>query len=141
MAYTNALGIIEKLRDLLRTPVLAQTPTMTLNLDEPINLVFSDLPMLSTYPVREDFVLEESTNNQNKKHLTVRIEVRVKGGPSSSICTPLINTIADTIRANPRLDGLATYVEIQSIQWASDTTSSGIVSGAALDVMVQYLIA
>ena len=139
MTYTNALAIIETIRDLITAPVTALYPDITLNLDEPINLVYSDLPSISVYPLREDFQYEESFGSSDKKHLAVRVELRMKGGPASTVCTPVVNAIAAAIKADVRLGGLATYVELQSIQWGNDTTGSGAVCGAAVDIQVQYL--
>ena len=141
MGYTNALAIVQKISDLINAPVKALVPTMSFNLDEPINPVFSDLPLVSTYPIREDFVYDESTNGSDKKSLSIRIEFRMKGGPASTVCTPIVNAIAAALKASPRLDGLAIYVELQSIQWANDTTGSGNVCGAAIDVQVFYFAA
>lgn len=141
VTFTNVLPIITKLKDLITGPVTALVPLATIALDEPINFVFSDLPMVNVYPLTEAFVFDESTSREDKKHLSVRVELRLAGAPASSLCTPIMNAICTAIRANPRLDGLATYVELQGLQWANDSTSSGSVSGMSLDLDVQYFTA
>jgi hypothetical protein len=138
VSFTNVLPIITKIKDLITGPVTALIPLVTISTDEPINYVFSDLPMLNVYPIKEDFVFDESTNSEDKKHLAVRIELRLAGAPASSLCTPIMNAICAAIKANKRLDGLAVYVELQGLQWANDSTSSGAVSGMSLDLEIQY---
>ena len=136
--FTNALAIAQELKTIITAPALAVVPGMTFNLDEPVNLVWDDLPVVSTYPVSEEYNYDESTGASDKKHLRLRIEVRVKSGPASVVCTPVVNAVCAAIKANRSLNGLAQYVELQTIQWANDNTGSGVVSGAAVDVLVQY---
>lgn len=138
--FTDALSVAQAIKTKITAPVTALVSTMSFNLDEPINLVYSDLPMVSTYPVREDYNYEESTTTHHKKHLTLRVEIRMAGGPASSTCTPVVNAISDAILGDRTLGGLAQYVELQSIQWANDNTGSGVVSGAAVDILVQYFV-
>lgn len=135
--FTNSTAILTKIKSILDAGVTLQN--VNISLDEPLNLIYSDLPAISIYPIREDFIYEESYN-QDKKHLSVRIELRMKNGPASNTCSPVINQIAGLLKSNRTLDGLADYVELQSIQWANEQIEQGIVSGASLDIQVQYLV-
>jgi hypothetical protein len=135
--FTNALNILDYIKTLVANNV---APGITnVYLDEPLDLVYSDLPLIAIYPIKEDFVYDSSTNTEDKKQLSIRIEIRLPGGPASSTCTPVLNTIATAIKADKWLGGLSDYTELQTIQWANDTTSNGKVSGASLDIQVNYL--
>jgi hypothetical protein len=135
--FTNSLAIINQIKTDLTSALTV--PNLTINLDEPLDLVYSDLPTLSIYPLKEDFVFSDSFT-QDKKQLFIRIELRMVSGPASTICTPVINDISTAIKADRTLGNLADYVELQSIQWANDKTESGYVCGASLDLQVDYLI-
>ena len=137
--YSNAVAIIARLRSTLTAPVQALVPAMTLNLDEPLSLVYSDLPALAIYPIKEDLLPDESFT-QDKKALSLRIELRMKSGPASTVCTPVINAACAAIKADRTLGGLADCVEIQSLQWANDNSESGVICGASIDLVVNYLI-
>jgi hypothetical protein len=137
--YSNAVAIIDRIRTTLTAPVQGLVPGMSLNLDEPLSLVYSDLPALAIYPIKEDLLPDESFT-QDKKSLSLRIELRMKSGPASTICTPVINTVCAALKADRTLGGLAVYVEIQSLQWANDNSESGVVCGASIDLVVFYLI-
>ena len=140
MIFTNVQPILAKLKALITTPVTALLPLVTISTDEPLNFVTSDLPLLNIYPIKEDFIFDESTSGEDKKHLSIRIEIRMAGAPSSTLCTPVMNAICAAIRANLRLDGLVVYTELQTLQWANDSTSSGSLSGMSLDLEVQYFV-
>ena len=133
--FTNSTAIMTQ----IQTDLNAASLGIPINLDEPLELVYDDLPSISIYPVREEFIYDGSYN-QDKKQLAIRIELRMKGSPASTYCSPVINTIASTIKADRLLGGLADYVELQSIQWANDITEKGYVCAASLDLTVDYLI-
>jgi hypothetical protein len=135
--FTNAPAILTYLKTLIETNVT--NPSFNVNLDEPIELVYEDLPSIAIYPIREDFNYDESFS-QDKKNLSLRIEIRMKGSPASTIATPIVNQISTLIKADRTFAGLAEYVEIQSLQWANDRSEKGLVCGAALDLQVNYLI-
>lgn len=132
--FTNATEILTQLKTLIDGTALG----ITVNLDEPLELVYDDLPSISIYPLREEFIYDGSYN-QDKKQLAIRIELRMKGSPASTYCTPAINTIATALKADRTLAGLADYVELQSLQWANDITEKGYVCAASLDLQVDYL--
>ena len=138
MGYTKCLDIINRIKTTITAPVIAQVPTMEIVIDEPVNLVFSELPNIAIYPMTEQFIYAESFNQNDRKQLMVRVELRMKGGPSSQVCTPVVNTICAAIKADRTLGGLVTYVEIQMIQWANEQTGSGVLSGSAIDIQVNY---
>ena len=135
MSFTNSTAILTQIQTDLTTANLG----ITINLDEPLELVYDDLPSISIYPLREEFIYDGSYN-QDKKQLAVRVELRMKGSPASSICTPIMNTIASAIKADRTLNGLADYVELQSLQWANDITEKGYVCASSLDLQIDYLI-
>ena len=136
--FTNALAIITHIKaDLAAIPTLPDG--ININLDEPITLVYEDLPSLSVYPLREEYLAEDSFQSESKKRLLVRVELRLKGSPASTLCTPVINLICDAIRADRTLGGNVDYVEIQSIQWANDIAKEGYVCGASIDLQIDYL--
>lgn len=135
---SNALEILHYLRDNLEAPLTLAVPAMRVTLDEPLTLVYSDLPSCSIYPVREDFVPDESSNSSDKQHLALRVELRMPGAPASTVCTPVLNVITQALKSDLRLGGLADYVEAQTIQWASETVAEGPVCAASLDILVAY---
>lgn len=137
--FTQVLPIMDKIQSDLITPITSLVHGITINLDEPLNLVYTDLPTLCIYPVKEDFDYNGSDNVQDKKNLFLRLELRMKKGPASTVCTPVINQIVATLKADRTLGGLADYVEFQTIQFANEQTESGQVCGASLDIQVDYL--
>lgn len=139
MAFTIVQEIIAQVIADITGPVQALIPGIAIHEDEPLELNYPDLPMVAVYPYKEDYIYEESFE-QGKKRLALRVEVRLKGSPASSVASPVINTIVSALQADPWLGGLATYVEHQSIQWANAKTSSGLACGASLDIQVDYLI-
>lgn len=140
MSFTNAPAILAKVKAILIGPITALVPTISVSTDEPVNFVFSDLPLLNIYPVKEDFIFDESTNNEDKKHLSLRVELRMACSSASAVCTPMMDAICIALKANRRLDGLAVYTELQGLQWANESTSSGSVGGMSLDIEVQYFV-
>lgn len=134
--YTNAVAILNQIKSILTTSVVITD--LTISLDEPLDLIYSDLPSIAIYPLKEDLLYDEGYS-QDKKQLSVRLELRMKSGPASTVCTPVVNTICSAIKANRTLGNLADYVEIQTIQWANDKTESGYVCGASVDIVINYL--
>lgn len=137
--FTNSSVILEQLKNQITASVINLLPTASIALDEPLDLVYDNLPEVCIYPMTEQFVYEESFS-QDKKLLNLSIEIRMKSSPASSVCTPVVNAICDAIKADLHLAGLADYVELQTIQWANDKTTEGQVCGAAISVAVSYLI-
>jgi len=134
--FTNCQAILNQIQSDLQAAI----PAIPVFIDEPLNLVYADLPNIALYPVREDFVYDESFQSEDKKRLIIRVELRMAGGPASSLCSPIINTIAAAIRADRTLAGMAMYVELQGVEWANDTVSQGKVCGASLDIQVDNLV-
>ena len=139
MSFSAAVQILEQIVADLTAPVTTLLPKVTITLDEPLTLVYTDLPSVSIYPMREEFLYDESFSD-DKKQLSVRIEIRCTKGPASTVCAPIIEAIVTAIKADRTLGGTAQYVEPQTIQWANDITSSGAVCGASLDLQVNYLV-
>ena len=132
MSFTNNVAIIEQVITDITSAVSSYNIT-NINNDEPINLIYSDLPSIAVYPVKEDFIYDESSSNNDSKKLYLRIELRMKNGPASIVCSPVI-------KADRTLNQLAIYVERQSIQWANEQISQGQVCGASLDLEITYFI-
>ena len=139
MSFTNNVAIIEQVITDITSAVSSYNIT-NINNDEPINLIYSDLPSIAVYPVKEDFIYDESSSNNDSKKLYLRIELRMKNGPASIVCSPVINSISDAIKADRTLNQLAIYVERQSIQWANEQISQGQVCGASVDLEITYFI-
>jgi len=135
--FTNNVAIIAQVISDITSAVSTYSIT-NINNDEPLNLIYSDLPAIAVYPVREEFIYDDSSSNSEKKKLALRIELRMLGGPASIVCSPVINSISDAIKADRTLNGLAVYVERQSIQWANEQISQGQICGASLDLEIEY---
>lgn len=136
--YTKSLEILTQIKADMVSIIATLPANITINLDEPITLVYDDLPSLSAYQIRED-LLPEDSYSQYKKRLLVRIELRMVGSPASTLCTPVVNLICAKLKADRTLGGLADYVELQSIQWANDIVASNYVCGASIDIQIDYL--
>jgi hypothetical protein len=140
MAFTNAPAILTQIKSQITTALSTLLPSASISLDEPLDLVYDNLPEICVYPLTENFVYDESFNSASKKLLNVRIEIRMKSGPASSVATPILNAIASNLKADLRLNGLVDYLELGSIQWANDKTMEGNVCGCSLDVSLSYLV-
>jgi len=138
--YTNSLAIIQRIQADLITSITPLLPGLKVNLDEPNSYVWTDLPVMCVYPMKEDYVEESASQNQDFKQLHVVIECWQKSGPSSVISTPIIQAIAASIKADRTLGGLAMYVELGTIQWANTQIGSGLASAASLEIRVDYYI-
>ena len=136
---TNSLAILNQIKDQVTTATSSLLPTATISLDEPIDLVYDNLPEICIYPISEDLIYDESFS-EDKNQLSIRIEIRLVSGPASVVCTPILNAIGDNLKSDLRLNGLSDYLEIQRIQWANDKTADGNVCGASIDLQVNYLV-
>ena len=137
--YTNSTAIMEEIKTILTNGLSASNPDLTIILDEPIILDYNSLPLLCIFPMKEDYSYDESFGSEYKKDLSVNISIRLKGKPASSLATPFVNSICDLIHSNRDLNGLADYVEIQTIQWGNDRVEEGYVCGASIDLQIKYL--
>lgn len=133
-SFTLAQEILDQIK-----ANLAAVTDIRITLDEPLEYVWEDLPEINLFPVQEDFSFENSSNSQDDKQLQVRLALKMPGGPASSVCTPVINAICEGIRQDRTLNGLAYYVELQSIKWFNDKISEGHVCAATLEFTVNYL--
>ena len=133
--FTNALTILTYLKTMFTNGI----STINVNLDEPLEIVYNDLNTISIYPIKEDFLYDESYG-QDKKSLALRVEVRMKGGPASTVATPVLNQITALLKSDLHLGGLADYMELETVQWGNDRIEQGLVCGCSLDLTIKYLI-
>lgn len=136
--FSRAIEILQQIQTDITAPVTNILPSIKINLDEPIDPIYEDLPLIAIYPVKETFDLQESAGTETYKHLFLRIEIRLLGIPASLVATPIVNAISSAIQADQFLGGLAVYVELGDINWASDRVAKGNICGASLDIQVDY---
>jgi len=138
--FTNALAIIQRIQADLAASIPTYLPGVTIYLDEPLDIIYTDLPVMVISPNKEEFIYDSESQNQDKKRLLVKILLFVKGGPSSSLCSPIMNYVVSALKADRTLGGLAMYVEFQGLEWLSGEDIDGRVSGASLEVMIDYFV-
>lgn len=136
--YTNSTNILNQIKTQITTATASILPDADITNDEPIELIYDSLPQICIYPLKEELLYDESFS-QDKKSLSIRIEVRQKGSPASSVSTPVVNAICDNLKGS-KLAGLVDYIELQTIQWANDRTTEGNVCGSSIDIIINYLI-
>ena len=143
--FTNAAAILQRIQADVTAGLDALLPGVPVNLDEPVDLIYEDLPYVAIYPVNEGYLAESESQPDDKKRLTLRLVYRAKAGPlhggsAALVCTPVINAISAAIKADLWLGGLASYVELQGIDWGNADFGKGQVAGSSLEVQVDYFI-
>ena len=138
--FTNVLNIITRIHTDLQATIPGLLPNIKISLDQPLEPVYSDLPCIYIIPVKEEYIYDDSTNNEDKKRLHLTIIGQFQGSPASSVATPILNAVASALKTDRTLNGLAFYVELQDVFWATDDKANGSVCGFALDVQVDYYI-
>ena len=137
--YSNVQAILTQISTQVQTAVIGLLPTATLSFDEPLSLTYTSLPEIAIYPLMEK-TIESDSFTQDKKELSIRIEIRQKGGPASSVSTPVVNAICDSLKQTLRLNNLIDWLSVETIQWANDRVVEGAVCGASIDLTIHYLI-
>ena len=137
--FTNVEYYLDRIIEDLQTPISALLPNVQFVTDDPVNIVYTDLPIISVMPITEEFIYDDSSNSSDLKELKISILLRMAGTPASSLCSPIINQIVSTLRKDRMLGTSDTvYVEFQGISWASDRVAEGKLCGASLDILVRY---
>jgi hypothetical protein len=148
--YSEALPILQQIQADITAPITALLPTIQIFLDDPVDFLYTDLPAIAIYPIKEEHDDSQDTNSQYYKVLTLCVVFRTispsivlssgrtTNSPASIIATPIVNAINAAIMADRQLGGLAIYVEPGTIYWASNHVSQGIVVGADIEFTVKY---
>jgi len=135
--FTNVQAYVSKIITDLEAANLI--PGVNVSNDEPLELVYSDLPNITVIPTTEDFVYDDSSNSSDMKELNISIQLRMQGSPATTLCSPVINQIVSTLRNDAMLGSQNTvYVEFGNLSFANDRISDGKVCGASLDIKIRY---
>ena len=138
--FSNVINIITRIQTDLQASIPGLLPTVTITLDQPLEPVYTDLPAIYILPTKEEFIYEDSTNNEDKKKLHLAIICQLQNGPASTVATPILNAVVTALKADRTLGGDALYVEFSDVVWATDDNANGTVCGFALDMTVDYFI-